>query len=708
MLKVHNKNGVHRNLWKVGIFSFLFVVSQSWIIEAEEPLSRPTTRQDNVKEIMHGVEIVDPFRWLEDQNSPETREWIRAQNEYTHALLDNFPYLDKIQERYAELSRIDQISVPTERNGRYFLWKKRAEDDLWILYKREGLKGTDEVLIDPHQLSPDHTTNISREDISDDGTLLIYGVRTGGEDETELRVLNVETGTDLPDRLPRALYRGVSFKKDNSGFYYNFQRRDVGIRIKYHAMGTDPTKDIEIFGEGYGPDKWIGGTVSDDGRFLLISVYHGWGRNEVYVKEIGTDKPITTVVNDIDAHFYSEIVGDKMIMQTDWNAPNNCILAVDLKDPSREKWQEIVPAASDAIQDYSLVGGKLFVRYLHNVASRIKIFSINGEPEGAILLPGLGTASGPYGHWDNDEAFITFRTFLQSGATYLYDTAKGTMELWAQDNVPFNPDPFEVKQVWYSSKDGTKVPMFIVHKKELERNGKQPTLLYGYGGFNLSITPYFSTMTAIWLENGGVYALANIRGGGEFGEKWHRAGMLDKKQNVFDDFIAAAKWLIDSKYTNPSKLAIRGGSNGGLLVGAALTQRPDLYQAVLCEFPDLDMIGYYRFDNNNPPALLEYGNASDPEQFKFLYAYSPYQKVKPGTNYPAVMLTTGDNDTRVPPLQARKMTARLQMATSSERPILLLYDTMAGHAGSRGKPLSKQIEDYSLELGFLFWQLGMN
>ncbi|UCF35766.1 MAG: S9 family peptidase [Acidobacteriota bacterium] len=706
MLQLRYNNRVHGSLLKVGTLSCLFLIFQCCSPAPEETPSHPTTRQDNVREIIHGVEIVDPFRWLEDRNNPETGDWIRAQNEYTHQLLDNLPYLGRIQSRYAELSRIDQISVPTERNGRYFLWKKRAEDDLWVLYKREGLRGKDEVLIDPHQFSPDHTTNISQEDISADGMLLVYGVRTGGEDETELRVLNVETGEDLPDRLPRALYRGVSLKKDNSGFYYNFQRRDVGIRIRYHAIGTDPSEDVEIFGEGYGPDKWINGTVSDDGRSLLISVHHGWGRNEVYVKEIGTDKPITAVVNDIDAHFYPEIVGGTIIMQTDWKAPSNRILAVDLEDPARQKWREVVPASSDTIQSYSLVGGKLFVHYLHDVTSRIKIFSADGEPEGEMPLPGLGTATGPHGHWDSEEAFVTFSTFLQSGATYLYDTSKGTMELWAQDSVPFNPDPFEVKQVWYPSKDGTRVPMFVVHKKGLELNGEHPALLYGYGGFNVSLTPRFSTMTAIWLESGGVYALANIRGGGEFGEEWHRAGMLEKKQNVFDDFIAAAEWLINSKYTNPSRLAIRGGSNGGLLVGAALTQRPDLYQAVLCEFPDLDMIGYYRFDNNNPPALLEYGNASEPEQFKFLYAYSPYQKVKPGTDYPAVMLTTGDNDTRVPPLQARKMTARLQMATSSERPILLRYDTMAGHAG--GKPLSKQIEDYSLELAFLFWQVGMD
>jgi prolyl oligopeptidase len=310
------------------------------------------------------------------------------------------------------------------------------------------------------------------------------------------------------------------------------------------------------------------------------------------------------------------------------------------------------------------------------------------------------------GRWNSNEAFFQFRSFLIPPRIYRHDVATGKTELWAQPKVPFEPNDFELQQVWYSSKDGTKVPMFLLHKKGLKPNGKTPTLLYGYGGFNVSLTPSFSPAAAAWVEQGGLYAVANLRGGGEFGEAWHKAGMLDKKQNVFDDFIAAAEWLIKNKYTNPSRLAIRGGSNGGLLVGAALTQRPELYQAVLCEFPDLDMIGYYRFKNNNPPALLEYGNASDPKQFKFLYAYSPYQKVKPGTRYPAVFLTTGDADTRVPPLQARKMTARLQAATTSGKPVLLLYDTKAGHAG--GKPLSKLIEDISLEMAFLFWQLGMD
>ena len=674
-------------------------------LSVAQALKAPPTRQDNVREVVHGVELVDPYRWLEDQNAPETRQWIDAQNQYTHAVLDRLPSGPVIQDRLTKLMRIDTLSAPLERGGRYFLFKKRAEDDLHIPYVRLGLSGKDEVLIDPHTLSSDHTTDISLGDVSNDGRWMVYGIRRGGEDETELRVMDVNSRKDLSDRLPRALYRGASLRRDGSGFYYTLQRREVGSRVFYHAIGTDPSKDVEVFGKGYGPDVWVSALASEDGRYLLFRVAHGWTKNEVYVQEMAGG-PIQTIVNDIDAHFYAWFADDRLVVQTDWQAPNHRILLVDLKNPARDKWREIVPAGPDAIEGCSLVGGKLFVSYLHNVASRIEVFTIAGKSLGEVLLPSLGTAGGLVGRWNSNEAFFQFRSYLMPPRIYRHDVATGKTELWAQPKVPFEPNDFDLRQVWYASKDGTKVPMFLFHKKGLKPNGQTPTLHYGYGGFNVSLTPSFSPMAAAWVEQGGLYAVANLRGGGEFGEAWHKAGMLDKKQNVFDDFVAAAEWLIKNKYTNPSRLAIRGGSNGGLLVGAVLTQRPELYQAVLCEFPDLDMIGYYRFKNNNPPALLEYGNASDPKQFKFLYAYSPYQKVKPGTRYPAVFLTTGDADTRVPPLQARKMTARLQAATTSGKPVLLLYDIKAGHAG--GKPLSKQIEDISLEMAFLFWQLSMD
>jgi prolyl oligopeptidase len=698
IMSLHKKTGAN----VVVVLLAILVISATSAVRAQVP-KPPATRVDNFREVMHGVEIIDPYRWLEEQDSPETRAWIDAQNKYTHSLLDELPSRPLIQKRLSELLRVDSVSPPFEWGGRYFLYKKRAADDLSILYVRQGLNGKDEVLIDPHTLSTDHTTDIGLQDASNDGKLIIYSIRRGGQDETELRVMDVDKRKDV-DQLPNALYRGVSMKTDGSGFYYNLQRRDTGIRVFYHAIGTDQLKDVEVFGKGYGPDKWIGASVSEDGKYLLFGVSHGWTRNEVYVQKL-PDGPIQTIVNDIPAHFNGWFAGDKLVMQTDWQAPNQRIMVVDLNDPAREKWREIIPEGRDAIAGFTLAGDKLFVTYLHNVTTQIKIFNLDGKALGEVSLPGLGSA-GLGGRWGSNEAFFSFRSFVTPQTIYRYDVKTGKSELWAQPKVPFKSDDFEVRQVWYSSKDGTKVPMFLVHKKGLQPDGKLPVLLYGYGGFNVSQTPRFSSSAAIWVEQGGVYALANIRGGGEFGEAWHKAGMLDKKQNVFDDFIAAAEWLIKNNYTNPSRLAIQGGSNGGLLVGAAFTQRPDLYQAVLCQFPDLDMVGFYRFKNNNPPALLEYGNASIPEQFKYLYAYSPYQKVKPGEKYPAVLFTTGDQDTRVPPLQARKMTARLQGASTSGKPILLLYDTKAGHAG--GRPLSKIIEDVSLELSFLFWQLKMD
>jgi prolyl oligopeptidase len=678
------------------------------VMEAADPMAPPmppATPRDDVRETLHGVEIVDPYRWLEDGQAPQTRAWIDAQNQYAHALLDGRPGREAIRQRLTALSRYDVQSAPQRRGGRYFMTKRRATDDLSILYVREGRDGRDEVLLDPHPLSLDRTVDVSVADISEDGRVLVYGVRRGGEDETELHVRDVGKHTDLSDVLPRGLYRGVSLRPDGSGFYYASQNRQTGIRIRYHALGTPLGQDKEVFGRAYGPSQWIGAKVSENGRHLLLTVQHGWARNEVFVQDLAGSGRVHTIVKDVEAHFRPEFAGDRLLLQTDWKAPRWRIVEVDLKDPAPERWREIVPEGADAIQGFQPVGGKLLVEYLHDVTSQLKLISLDGKLLGELSLPGPGSVGAVQGRWTDDEVFFDFTSYTMPRTTYRADAGTGKVETWWRAQVPFESQGYETRQVWAASKDGTKVPMFVTHRRGLALDGQRPTLLTGYGGFNVSITPGFNPSAAWWIEQGGVYAVANLRGGAEFGEQWHRAGMLEKKQNVFDDFIAAAEWLVDNGYTKPNRLAIRGASNGGLLMGAAFTQRPDLFQAVLCEFPDLDMVGYHRFENNNPPALLEYGNAALPEQFKFLYAYSPYQKVKPGTKYPAVLFTTGDADTRVPPLQARKMTARMQAATSSGRPVLLLYDTKAGHSG--GRPIGKVVEDLSLEMAFLAWQLGM-
>jgi prolyl oligopeptidase len=672
---------------------------------AQEHKARPTTRVDKVTETLHGVTITDPYRWLEDQNSAETRAWINSQNEYTASMLGSLPFRDRIRERLTQLLKIDTISVPIARGERYFFSKRRADQNQSVIYVRNGLAGKDEVLIDPNTMSADQTTSADIQDISPDGKLLAYGIRQGGEDEVTVSILDVDSRKELPDRLPKGRV-GVSLKPDRSGFYYSLFKNGVGGHVFYHAMGADASRDVEVFGKGYGPQVFVSASVSPDGHYLLCFASYGSAgdKTEVYVQDIANNGPLTTVVNDINAGFSADIAGEHVYLLTNWNAPNRHILEVDLKKPARANWREVVPESSSVIAGFSAVGGKLFVDYLDNAASHTKVFETSGKYVRDLLFPTLGSTSGMRGDWERDEGFYTFSSFAQPTTIYRYQVSTGKQEVFARINVPIQSDQIEVKQVWFESKDKTKIPMFLVYKKGIELDGNRAVFLTGYGGFNLNRTPGFSSLAAYWAESGGVYALPNLRGGGEFGEKWHKAGMLQNKQNVFDDFIGAAEWLIKNKYTNPAKLAISGGSNGGLLVGAAMTQRPDLFQAVVCSYPLLDMIRYQNF-------LIakfwvpEYGSSENAEQLKYIYAYSPYHHVKKGEKYPAVLFVTGDADTRVAPLHARKMTALVQASTGSDRPVLLHYSTKAGHSG--GLPVSQIIEDQTDELSFLFWQLGV-
>lgn len=669
--------------------------------EAQVP-APPPTRQDNVHEMFHGVDLVDPYHWLEDGSSAETRKWLAAQDVYTHSFLDAQPSRPRIRKRLLEMFVHDWIGQPIEEGGYYFFYKKLAHDELASIYRRKKPAGADEVLLDAHAISPDKTTSLVLKKVSPGGTLLLYALRHGGEDEVELHIFDMEKRHDLADTLPRAKYGGVAWKKDKTGFYYS-RIQPEGPRVYFHVLGTDPASDAMIFGEGYGPEMWIGPWVSEDGRYLLITVYTGWTKTELYFQNLEQKGPIKPLITGIPAYFISQFAGDSLIVLTNWEAPNWMILKIDLRDPSRDKWKQIVPASGGSIENFSLIGGKIFVNYLHNVTSRIAIFSLDGMALGLVNLPSSGSAT-ISGRWDRDQGILVFSSFTTPYSIYRYSSASGKRDLWFRSPIQFDSSRYVMRQVWYSSKDGTRVPMFLVHRKGLKPDGRTPTLLYGYGGFNTSLTPDFSSTAAWWIEQGGIYAVANTRGGAEFGEAWHRAGMLDKKQNVFDDFIAAAEWLIHNKYTNPDKLAIQGGSNGGLLVGAVTMQRPELFRAVLCEYPDLDMVRWYKF-TRNPLAALEYGSAADPEQFKFLYAYSPYEHVRPGTAYPAMLFISGDGDTRVPPEQARKMTARVQAASTSGRPVLLMYDTNSGHSG--GRAFTKAIDDYAFELTFLAWQLGI-
>lgn len=670
---------------------------------AAAPAGPPKTTVSEVKETLYGVEIVDPYRWLEDQNSPETRAWIDAENAYTDSLMARIPGRDELKQKVAALLKIDTMSAPTVRNGRYFFFKRSADQDQSQLFVRQGINGKDELLIDPLALSPEHTITVNLIGVSHDASLIAYALRQGGEDEITPHLYDVNARKDLPDQFSRARYSGISILPDKSGVYFTRDTKE-GPRVYYHKIGSDA--DEEIFGKGYGPEKIINTALSHDGHYLELTVYHGSAarKTEVYFVDVKSKGPVVPVVNDVEAAFYPAIGGDKMYLRTNWNAPKWRIMEVDLKNPSRDQWREIIPQGEGVIEGVSLVDGKLAVVETQNVVNRVKLYDANGKMVREIKPPTLGSLSNLFGNWESPEAFYSFSSFHIPGTIYRYDVASGKQTLWFQPKVPFSTDKYEVEQVWYPSKDGTKIPMFLAHAKGLKLDGSHPTLLTGYGGFDVSSNPGFGAFAAAWISSGGVYALANLRGGGEFGEAWHHAGMLEKKQNVFDDFIAAGEWLIKNKYTSPERLAIRGGSNGGLLVGAAFTQRPDLFAAVICSYPLLDMIRYQKFLVASY-WVPEYGSSDDPEQFKYIYAYSPYHHVKAGAKYPAILFISGDSDTRVAPLHARKMTALMQASTGSDKPILLHYETKSGHSG--GTPVGKQIDNTTDELDFLMWQLKM-
>ena len=665
----------------------------------------PASRVEIVRDTLHGVVIEDPYRWLEAKDAPETRAWIDAQNRYRESVMAGVPGLDAIKARLAQLLKVDAVGIPSAQGGRYFFTRRGADQDLNVLCVRRGPRGRDEVLVDPHPLTADHTKSVLFMDVSLDGKLAAIGTRDGGADEVTVSFRDVDSGRDLPDLLPDMRVYTLALAPDRRGVYYS-KFTPAGPRVLHHVFGTDRAQDPVVFGDGYGPDKFVNVALSQEGRWLIATVYFGsaGNRSEVWVKDLAADGPFVPVIRGLDGFFGGDVVGDQLYVRTNWKAPRSRILRVDLRAPAPEGWTEVVPEGPGVIVSFSLAGGRLFVNTLEDVASKVRIYTADGKALGEIAFPTIGTVGGMNGRWDSNEAFFTFSSFVVPTTIFRYDVATGQRSVWWRASSPVASEAFETKQVWYASKDGTKVPMFLVHRKGLRLDGTHPVYLTGYGGFTVNETPRYSSTAVLWAESGGVFALPSLRGGAEFGEDWHRAGMLGRKQNVFDDFIAAAEWLVHARYTSPERIAIEGGSNGGLLVGAALTQRPDLFRAVVCQYPLLDMLRYQRF----LIARLwvpEYGSSDDAEQFPYLRAYSPYEQVKPGTAYPATLFVTGDSDTRVDPLHARKMTARLQAASTSERPVLLYYDVKAGH--SSGRPVSKRIEDDAAVMQFLHWQLGM-
>jgi len=666
----------------------------------------PPTRSGGPIETIHGVPVADPYRWLEDGNDPATRDWIDQQNAYASQVLSAVRGTESIRARLTELSRVETLSPPALRNGRLFFHRRSAGQELFTYVMRRGPDGPDEVLLDPHTLSPDLSVNIGVLALSEDGRYVVYGLRHGGEDEQEVRILDVDQATDLDVSFPRARYFGFVLLPDNRTCYYAVHG-DEGTRVYRRVIGRPGPGEEYVFGQGFGPEQAVGVSASHEYRWLLLSVGYGAGakKTDLFVKNLECDGPVVPLVRGIDAAFHAAIIGDRAFIDTDLDAPNHRVMVAGLTQPGVEHWREIIPERPDAsLEGIALAGDRLLASYLQDVQPDVRMYSTEGEDLGRLRLPAPGNISWATGRWQQDEVFAAATAFHVPPTIFCYRISSGAVDLWHRPDIPFDSDSFEMRQAWYTSHDGTRVPMFITHKRGLPTDGSAPALLTGYGGFQASLTPAFSPTAALWMELGGVHAVANLRGGGEFGETWHEAGMLDAKQNTFDDFIAAAEHLVAEGYTNPGRLAIRGGSNGGLLVGAALTQRPDLFRAVVCTYPLLDMVRYHKF-LLGPLWISEYGSADDPGQFHALLAYSPYHNVRQGAAYPAVLFVTGDSDTRVAPLHARKMCALLQASSASGHPVILRYDTRLGHSG--GRPQSLEIHDQAIELAFVAGELGI-
>jgi prolyl oligopeptidase len=715
--------GGFRLLWIVIFLSLTAAVvwASDSVASSTAPVTAPPkAKVDVVEETINGHKIADPYRWLEDAGSAESQEYVQQELAYTRSLLDPLPGRNQIHQRLTQLLSIGTIGTPQIAGPYFFYTRREGTQNQPVLLVREGIHGKDRTLVDANQMAADGTVALDWWFPSDDGQYVAYGTSPSGSEISTLRVIETVSGKLLPDTIENTRIAQVAWEKDNSGFYYgrNPKKGDVPkgdeayyLHIFYHALGADPAKDPLIWGEGRGKEQILVSQLpDDDDRWLLLTAFEGSaGRSELFLQNLKTATPPVELTSGKDFIYNGEIFRGKLYITTNEDAPHFHLFVVDAANPSRANWKEIIPATDAILQGTSIVDGKILAQYEKNASSQLKLFDLDGKPLGDVELPGIGTIAGLGGKWDRKEAFFGFQSFTVPPSVYQVDLASRKTSLWVKVDTPgIDPSAYEVRQLWYTSKDGTKVPMFVFHKKGLDLNGKNPTLLTGYGGFNVSLTPSFVGARYLWLEHGGVFAVANLRGGAEFGEDWHRAGMLDKKQNVFDDFIAAAEFLISEKFTDKDHLAIQGGSNGGLLVGAALTQRPDLFRAVVCQVPLLDMLRYQNF-------LIakfwvpEYGSAEDPKQFNWLYAYSPYHHVKPGTQYPAIMFMTADSDSRVDPMHAKKMAALMQAQAangqSRERPILLRIDTKAGHG--QGKPITKQVEDQTDVYSFLFWQLGV-
>lgn len=683
----------------------------------EKPLIYPTTATVNQVDDYHGTLVADLYRWLEDPNSEESKAWVEAQNQVTFGYLNDIPMREPLKQRITQLWNYEKYSIPSQKAGRYFYFKNDGLQNQSVLYTLENLDAEPHVLLDPNILSEDGTVAISGTVVSQNAKLIAYGLSTAGSDWQEWRVRDIETGQDLPDRLQWVKFSGISWTHDHQGFFYSrydepnekTQLEDVNYfqKLYYHRLGTPQSSDRLIYERPDEKEWGFNGKVTDDGQYLVISVWKGSdSKNLVFYKDLTVDGPVVELINTFEAN-YSFIDNDGAIFwcRTDLEAPRGRVVAISLDASDKQNWQEIIPPAEETLEEVGLLNNQFVATYLKDARTQIKLFNLDGTLAREVALPGLGSAGGFKGKRNETETFYAFTGFTTPTAIYRYNMVSGESSLFRQPLVDFNPADYTTQQVFYTSKDGTRIPMFITHKKGLVLDSNNPTYLYAYGGFNVPLTPYFSPSNLAWMELGGIFALPNLRGGGEYGEEWHQAGMKHKKQNVFDDFIAAAEWLIANQYTSSQKLAIAGGSNGGLLVGACMTQRPDLFTAALPAVGVMDMLRFHKF-TIGWAWCTEYGSSEDPEDFKTLYAYSPLHNLKPDTAYPATLITTADHDDRVVPAHSFKFAAALQAMHTGTAPVLIRTETKAGHGA--GIPTAKIIQERSDVLAFLTRVLGMS
>jgi prolyl oligopeptidase len=682
------------------------------------PLIYPKAKTVDQVDDYHGVKVADPYRWLEDTDSPDTHEWVEEENKLTFSYLEQIPYRGAIRERLTKLWNFERFTAPEQHGGHYFFEHNTGLQNQNILLVADSLTAEPRVLLDPNTLSADGTVALSGNAITDDGKLMAYGTSASGSDWQEWHVRDVSTGKDLSDLIKWVKFSGASWTKDGKGFFYSrydepkeaTALRDTVYfqKLYYHKLGTSQGEDTLIYERPDDKELGFGGGVTDDGKYLVVGVWKGTSpKNRFYYKDLSQpNSEVVKLLDDFDARYqFIDNDGPVFWFQTDLDAPRGRVIAIDTRHPEKANWKTIVPQGADTLQGSSLVSNLFLLSYLKDARTEVRVHELNGKLIRTVDLPGIGTAAGFAGKRGDKETFYAFTSFTSPTTIYRYEPATGKSSIFRQPKVDFDATKYETKQVFYNSKDGTRVPMFLTYKKGLKLDGQNPTLLYGYGGFDISMTPAFSIPNVVWLEMGGIYAQPNLRGGGEYGEDWHLAGTHGKKQNVFDDFIAAAEWLIANKYTSTPKLAIRGGSNGGLLVGACLTQRPELFGATLPLVGVMDMLRFQKF-TIGWAWTSDYGSSDNADDFKALYAYSPLHNLKPGTKYPPTLIATADHDDRVVPGHSFKFAATMQADQAGKAPVLIRVETKAGHGA--GKPISKTIEEMADEWSFVAHNLGMN